>query len=667
VIFRRKKKGNGNGEVSTAPVPEHKRSRTIDSTKIRLSVFAMVLVGCFVALYSRLWYLQVLASDEFKREAKNNRVRQVQSEPPRGRILDRQGNVLVDNKRSLAIALERDLLESPPRKWTVVLLRLAQHLDLDIQDMYKELDNVTISPFKPLPVAYDVPEEKIAYIEEHPEKFPGVVYDTLWSRKVIRGHMAPHILGYTNEISEDELNSREWKGYDLGDIIGKAGVERTFDEYLRGIPRRERVVVDAANDPISDLKVVQEESPGADVRLTIAPRIQLTTQAALASGVLGARGEREAPSGAAVVMDPNTGEVLGMASFPTYDATVTENGYTTKEYLKLGGETPKDPSDDSLINRPIQAPLPPGSTFKAITAAAALSLDVVGAYDYVGCPATSVLPPGPGGYPFPNNSGDRGSLGFVEALEVSCNTFFYQLGWRMEDRFGPLNGDGTLMFQRFARSIGMGHVTGIDLPYESPGVVPDPKTCRERKTCPDGWLPGYSINMAVGQGDLLATPLQMAVAFGALANGGNVLEPQIAKEVVRTGVDGGEEVVKEFPPNIKTTINLEPEEYAVIRQGLQEVTGGGLGTANDAFVGFPVSVAGKTGTAQVGEAILDVSHSWFVSYAPAEDPQYVVAVYVEKGGIGGEVAAPIAREIYEGIFLEGDRDASVSIGSGGYD
>ncbi|MDQ3986556.1 MAG: penicillin-binding protein 2, partial [Actinomycetota bacterium] len=647
---------------------EHKRSRTIDSTKIRLSVFAMLLVGCFVALYSRLWYLQVLASDEFKREAKNNRVRVVQSEPPRGRILDRQGNILVDNKRSLTVALERDLLESNPRKWTVVLARLSMLLDVKLQHLHDELDNVTISPYKPLPVAYDVPEEKIAYIEEHPEKFPGVVYDTLWSRKVVRGHLAPHVLGYTNEISEDELNSKEWKGYDLGDIIGKAGVERTFDEVLRGIPRRERVVVDATNDPISKLKVVQEESPGADVMLTIAPRIQGVTQAALASGVLGARGEREAPSGAAVVMDPNTGQVLAIASFPTYDARITANGYTTKEYMKLGGETPKDPSDDTLINRPIMAPLPPGSTFKAITAAAALSLDVVGAYDYVSCPATSVLPPNDGGYPFPNNSGDRGSLSIIEALEVSCNTFFYQLGWRMEERYGPgFDGDGTLEFQRFARAIGMGHETGIDLPYESPGVMPDPITCRARKTCPDGWLPGYTINMAVGQGDLLTSPLQMAVAFGALANGGNVMEPQIAKAVSRTGVDGEEEIVEEFPPTIKTTINLEPEEFAVIREGLEQVTQGGLGTANDAFVGFPVSVAGKTGTAQVGEAILDVSHSWFVSYAPSTDPQYVVAVYVERGGIGGQVAAPIAREIYEGIFLEGDRDASVNIGSGGYD
>ncbi len=663
--LRRGKKKAVNGVPPTAPVPEHKRTRTIDSTKIRLSVLAMLIVGIFVALYSRLWYLQVLATEEFKIEAKNNRVRVVESEPPRGRILDRHGNVLVHNKRSLVVALERDLLESRPVKWTVVLARLAHKLDLKLEDMHNELDNVTISPYKPLPVAYDVPEEKIAYIEEHPEKFPGVVYDTLWSRKVVRGYMAPHILGYTNEISAEELKLRAWKDYDLGDIIGKAGVERTFDEVLRGVPRRQRVVVDAANDPISKLKTVQEEEPGADVMVTIAPRIQAITQQALSSGVAAVRGAGYAgTSGAAVVMDPRNGEVLAMASYPSYDARLLEDGINTKESKILGLSTPGNNTDDSLLNRPIQAPLPPGSTFKGVTSVAALALDVVGAYELVGCPGQFV-PPGSFTEFYNWTSADLGSMGFIKALEISCNTFFFNLGWRMEAQWG-IPGDGQFQFQRFARSMGFGRETGIRLPYEHGGLVPDPTMCDLPGYCPEGeYLPGYTVNMAVGQGDLLVTPLQMAMAYSAIANGGTVYTPHIVKAIARTDVAGEQEIVREFEPEVQHTLQLDPAELQVVQAGLRAVVSGGGGTANDAFVGFGAAdVAGKTGTAQVGES--DASHAWFISYAPSTDPRYTVAVYVEKAGHGGDSAAPIAREIYEGIFSR-DRDTSVSIQSGSYD
>ena len=646
------------------PTPEHKRSRTIDPKKVRLSVLALLVIASFVALYSRLWYLQVLAVDELNSVARNNRVRLVEYEPPRGRILDRWGRPLVENVRTLAVSLKRELVEGDPLRKSLILIRLATLLKVDLGDMWSRLRDATVSPYRPIPVAYDVPEAKAVFIEEHNQLFPpGVVIEKVWKRKVVRGTIAPHVLGYTNEIGPDELKDREWKGYNLGDIIGKAGVERSFDQFLRGEPRVERVVVDSAGDSISPPRAVKEEEAGSSVKLTIHPKIQRIVQSALGSGVQAARGAGYAGrSGAAVVLDPNNGDVLAMASYPSYDAKILANGYTDKDARLLGAATPNDPSDDALTNRPIQGPLPPGSTFKAITTAAALELDVVEPYEYVGCPGTFV--PGDSGTPFYNwTSVDKPAMDIPTALEWSCNTVFFNLGWRMESRWGPVAGDGTLRFQRYARSMGFGHETGIELPYEHDGLVPDPTICdiKGLDYCPETgeYLAGYTVNMAVGQGDLLTTPLQMAVSYAAIANGGRVMEPRIVSELTQT-ISGKEETVKEFPPVVVEELGLDDTELSVIRQGLYAVVRGNSGTARDAFGGFGVPVAGKTGTAQVGES--DASHAWFISYAPATDPQYVTAVYVEQAGHGGETAAPVAREIYEGIF-NGDFNTSVSLGS----
>ena len=653
------------GQDPKLPSPEHRRSRTIDPKKLRLSVLALVVIGCFVALYSRLWYLQVLAVDELKAVAQDNRVRTVEYEPPRGRILDRWGNVLVENKRSLAVSLERDLLENPVMK-NVVIARLSQKLNVPLSEMYDLLEDQSVSPYRPIPVAYDVPEQKAIYIEEHSDAFPGVVIEKVWKRHVVRGNVAPHVLGYTNEISEDELKDPDWKGYQPGDIIGKSGVERSMDEALRGEPRVERVVVDSTGDPIGPPRVIKEEEAGVDVRLTISPRIQRVTQGAITNGVLAAQAAgKQGCSGAAVVMDPNNGDVLAMASFPTYDAKIVANGYTDREAKELGATTDTH-CDDELTNRPLSAPLPPGSTFKAITTAAALELNQVEPYEYIPCPGTFV-PPGTGTPFFNWTTSDLPSMDIPHALEISCNTVFFDLGWRMEDEWGiPPVGDGQMFFQRYVRNMGFGHPTGIELP-EHPGLVPDPRMCDLPGYCPDGdYQPGYTVNMAVGQGDLLTTPMQMAVAYGALANGGQVLEPRVVKELTRETEGGKTEVVREFPVVVKHELGLDETELSVIRQGLWAVVNGGVGTANDAFVGLGVDVAGKTGTAQVGSAELDISHSWFISYAPASDPQYVVAVYVEYGGLGGETAAPVAREIYEGIFNR-DYNTAVDIISGGHD
>ena len=640
------------------PAPQHKKSRTIDPKKVRLSIMALIVCACFVALFSRLWYLQVLAADELQAVAKDNRVRLVEYEPPRGRLLDRHGNPLVESKRTLAVSLKRNLLENPLKK-SFVLARLARRLNVDMVDMYDRLDDGTVSPYKPVAVAYDVAEDQAAYIEEHEKDFPGVVIEKVWRRSVVRGNIASHILGFTNEIDENELKDPLWKGYDPGDIIGKAGVERTFDAYLRGEPRRERVVVDSAGDPTGKPRVVYEEVAGSDLRLTISPRIQKITQSALTSGVMAARATGyQGRSGAAVVMDPNNGDVLAMSSYPTYDAKVVANGYSERVARSLGVYS-DDPGDDALLNRPLLTPLQPGSTFKPITTAAALELDVVEPYDYIPCPGTFV-PPGSFTEFYNWTTSDLPPMSIPTALEQSCNTVFYNLGWRMESRWG-VNGDNQLKFQRYVRNMGIGHTTGIELP-EHGGFVPDPTMCdiQEINYCPEGeYLPGYTVNAAVGQGDLTATPMQMAVAYSSLVNGGRVIEPRIVSRVERSVLDGKPEVVEKFQPVVRNEIGLDDTETSVIRAGMQAVVTSG--TARDAFAGFNVSVGGKTGTAQVGEEE-GLSNAWFISYAPVTDPQYVTAVYVELAGHGGETAAPIAREIYEGIFNR-DKNTSVTLGS----
>jgi penicillin-binding protein 2 len=645
------------------PPPVDGKKRMIDPVKVRLSILGMLVFALFVGLFSRLWYLQVLDSAEFAAIAKENQVRRIESEPPRGRILTRSGGVIVDNKLSLAVSLEHELIDRPGKR-KMVLRRLADALDVSQRQLRKEVLDGTVSPYKPVAVATDVSKKDVFYIREHPELFQGVVIERIPVRQVVQGYLAPHVTGYTSEISAAELKTPEWRGYRAGDIIGKAGVERTYDKYLRGKPRIERVIVDSAGDVVKGPTVIQEEEPGADVVTTIAPGIQRAAQAALASGISAARGEYPAKTGGAVVLDARDGDVLALATYPSYDASILADGFSLKDEKKLGGTTPEDHTDDALINHAYQAPLPPGSTFKVVTSAAAMSLGVYEPYDYLSCP--SVFSPGDSFTEFYNwTTSDLSSMNLVDALEQSCNTFFYQLGWTMEQRWGII-GDQTYEFQRFARRMGYGHPTGVGLPYESSGRVPDEQMCDLPGFCPDGYLPGYTVNMAVGQGDLLVTPMQMAVATAAIANGGDVLKPRVVKELRTTDEASGDEVIlEEFEPQVQGRIELTDTEWAALRTGMEEVVSGAGGTARSAFAGFPVTafpVAGKTGSAQIGENV-DTPHSWFISYAPTDDPRYVIAVQVEMGGHGGETAAPIAREIYESIF-QGDRSTGdVNLGT----
>ena len=648
----------------------------IDRTVLRLAVFGICIMVAFVALFSRLWFLQVLAAPEYRELAKENRVRFVKSEPLRGRIIDRNGVVLVENATATAVTVDRQIIDAP---WEVrrVIGDLAELLDEKEWTLRQRMKSELVSPYKPVPIAEDVPKQARDYILENQEDFfGGVDIEKVPSRRYPKGRVAPHILGYVNEISEEMLKSPHFKevkpAYEAGDIVGRDGLEYFYDKYIRGTPELLKVIVNSAGEVLSE-QVVREEKAGDDLVLYLDYGIQELTEEALKGGIFANRGSYQSPAGAAVVLDPSTGGVLAMASYPDFDPRILSDGLTFKEQDLLGAKTKNNPDDDAFINRAIQAQRAPGSTFKIVTAGAALSTDVASTFTTLDCPGRKYYPPpslvDPGAaQPFNNwTSLDLGYMGFPKSLEVSCDTFYYELGWQLETNFGMTwDGDKSEQFQKYARLSGLGSDTGVDLPNELPGRIPDMEWCEEIweltkddkiPTCgtKEGpvWLPGFTINMAIGQGDVLTTPLQMAVATAAVANGGTVWQPQVAMQTARPDAEGVEQPIRAFEPKVSGELPLDDAELGVIQQGMVDVVSGPSGTARAAFAGFPVTnipVAGKTGTAELTTGDTNLADAWFVSYAPADDPKYVIVVYLEKSGNGGESAAPIAREIYEGLF-----------------
>lgn len=644
----------------------------VDRTVLRLAVFAVLVVAAFVALFSRMWFLQVLAAGDYRSLAKENRMRFVYSEPPRGRILDRNGKILVGNRYSRAVTIDRRVVEPGSRRERRVLRSLAgllvpqrkqgadrrKALKQKVTEMRGRLNDGTVSPYKPVPVVNDVSEAFVTLIREQQEDFRGVEVEDLPVRTYPNGPVAAQLLGYVGEINEEELESELFRGakppYEAGDLVGKAGIERTYDRHLRGKPEIKRVIVNSAGDVVGTPTVKQKQQPGRDLILSVDLRIQKIAEKALEAGILAARQAYQAPDGAVVVMDPNTGGIVALASYPSYDPAMLADGITPKEYRSLGG-SPSTGDDDKLLNRAIQAAVPPGSTFKAATAGAAMATGIADAGSYLGCPPYRQY-----GYTIFRNwtSVDFGSMGFPKSLEVSCDTFYYELGWQMEDAFGASLGDGSEKFQDYLHTAGFGQPTGVDLPFEAAGRVPDKEWCdqyrKEGLGCFDGWLPGMSVNLAIGQGDLTVSPMQMATTYAALAGDGRVWRPRVGWKLGRPDRETGkEQTVHEFEPKAANRLPLDTTEIGVIRQGLEDVVMGAEGTATSAFAGFPLDrypVAGKTGTAQIGSLDSGLNYAWFASYAPADDPRYVIAVYLAKAGHGGESAAPIARQIFEGIF-----------------
>ncbi|HXF57495.1 MAG TPA: penicillin-binding protein 2 [Actinomycetota bacterium] len=622
--------------------------------RLRMKVLAALVVFMFGALSTRLWFLQVLASRQFAELANQNQLRLVPIEPLRGEILDRNGEVLVGNRASTVVLVDRREIRGREDE---VLFRLSNLLQAPVEDMLERLQSKRYLPYQPVPVAEDVSERAVYYIREHPELFPGVSYQVDSVRHYPFGSLAAHVLGHVGEISPEQLDEPAFRGYRPGDIVGKAGVEAVYERWLFGRRGTRGIRVNAQGRVLDDDFGGRPAVPGYNLVLSIDRRIQALTEDTLLRAVRMARTilhdesgrPLRATGGAAVVMDPKTGQVLAMASYPWFDPTVFLGGLSRREFARLSGDRAGTP----LLNRAIQGQYPAGSTFKPFVAAAAMREGIAhpsGLYD---CPAQYVAPIDyRNKHPFHNWSPrDYGPISLARALVISCDTVFYQFGYEFWVRYRR-SGDRDEAMQRLLRRMGFGRRTGVDLPGEEPGLVPtEAYTRKVYREHPDvygpyyGWLPGDSINLSIGQGFLLVTPLQMAVAFSALANGGRLLEPHVAWKIV----DREGRVVKRIEPRVRGRLPISREEVAFLRDALRGVVSG-EGTAASAFAGFPldeVPVAGKTGTADV---IPYQPYSWFAAMAPADDPKYVVVVMVEQGGHGATTAAPAVRRILEGLF-----------------
>lgn len=619
-------------------------ARGPDRLRLRVAFLGVVTLSLLSAIVLRLWFLQVLAADTYVQAAEENRVRIVPIEPARGRILDRNGEVLVRNRPSLVVAVRPDELQD--RQAT--LERLGALLEVPLEKIEERLADKRVLPYAAIPVAKDVPESVVIYILEHREQFPGVVAETRPVRVYPKGSTAAHILGYTGEITAEQLDQPRYQGYRPGSIAGRSGIEYAYERDLHGADGLVKLQVDAAGRVKGEPLGQQEPKPGLDVVTSIDARIQALVEESLALGLERARTifDREsqkrylAPAGGAVVMDPRNGEVLALASFPAYDPGLFVGGISRADFDALNGDPTKP-----LINRATQAQFPPGSTFKVITAAAALQDGIASRNGRYDCPPSVRL------YDrtFRNwKSSHSGMISLPQALVESCDTVFYDFGAEFWRRFRRDEGE---RLQDVAREFGFGARTGIEI-EESPGRVPDDrwlKTVHARapEAFPyDLWLPGYTINMSIGQGDLIVTPLQLANSYAAIANGGTLYKPRVGLKVL-----DGEREVRVVAPEKMRDVAVSAPHLETIRRGLDGVATSG--TARGAFLGFPLStvpIAAKTGTADVQSIPRKQPYAWFVAYAPARDPQYVVAVMLEEAGHGGETAGPVARRILEGIF-----------------
>ena len=590
---------------------------------LRVAILGGIALVLFAVIFFRLWYLQVLSGDKYLAEANDNRVREVKVEAPRGRIVDRSGTLLVDNRTALVVQVLPERLPRDVARRGRVYRRLGHALNRSPKAIRRKIRReVKELPFSPVTLKTDVSLNTILFLQENQTRFPGVEVERVFLRKYPHKEVGAHLFGTIGEVTEKQLDLPRYSGVALGDRVGQSGIEFQYDRYLRGTNGASRVQVDAMGRPKGELSV-RDPEPGKRLRLSIDFDVQKTGQAAL---------ERYGLPGGFVAMDPRSGQVLGLGSNPGYDPNVFAKGVRASVYKRL-----QDPDNGApLANRATQGLYPTGSTFKLITATAALESGLI-------TPSSVLFDGGSltvGGVTF-KNAGDAsyGALALPRALQVSSDVFFYRLGQMADQRGGEV-------IQKWARRLGLGHPTGIDLPGEGGGLIPTPawrNRLFRKKLTDRPWTPGDNINLSVGQGDLQANPLQMAVAYSALANGGRIVTPHIGMRV--EGTDG--RILQEIEPGAKRKIDISPTTRSAIMQGLRAAANDEGGTSAGVFEGFPITVAGKTGTAERG---VQKEQSWYVAAAPYNDPRIVVAVTIERGGFGAEAAAPATRRILAAYF-----------------
>ena len=609
--------------------------------KGRFAVLGMVFVCVLGALLVQLWNMQVLHGSSYANAAVANRVREVTTTAPRGRILDRKGKLLVSNKATMAVYVDPTVFHVATKSKLVTNTALFERLSTTLSAPLSDIETLAFDKraqvLAPRLVAMGVTSEAAAYISEHPALFGGVEVRAEPIREYPQGTLAAHVVGYTGEVSQDQLTgSGASNGYQYGDIVGKAGAEAEFEKMLQGQRGLRVLEVNAQGKPSGRVMSNTDPTPGHDVVLTIDSKVQKVTEQALLQALDDAHKAKfpNAHAGAAVAVDVHTGEIISMASVPTYDPSMFLDGINKKQWASLTATDSYYP----LTNRAISGLYPAASTFKAMTGLGGLQNHLITSGTSVDC-AGVWTEMGKQWKKFCWNHAGHGMEDFYGAVRDSCDSYFYHVGYLFYKDKGE-------KLQKFARTFGFGKTAGMDLPGEVAGRVPDAAwkaTYFENYPELQRWQPGDEVNLAIGQGDLLVTPLQLADAYAGIANGGKVMTPHVLKQVL---APDGKAVIK-YQPKVAFDSKTSASNLADMRAALLAVTQ--TGTGKGAFADFPVEVAGKTGTAQVAGKD---DYAWFVGFAPANNPKYAVAVMIEQGGHGGSVAGPAARQIFAALLGE---------------
>lgn len=581
---------------------------TGDFIKKRLNDLFILIIICFAVLLVNLWYLQIIKGQEYEQRAINNCIRSLVEEAPRGEIFDKNGKLLITNRP----AVNFTVIPAEIGDYQSLSNQLSSIISLEEAYLLDKFEQINRRPFQAQIIVRDLEKEQIIAVEEQKYRFKGTLLTVQPERKYLYRELAAHILGYVNEVSEEELKTAKNVNLSGGDIVGKSGIEKYYDVYLRGKKGTKEVEVDALGREVLTLKY-EEPVAGNDIYLTIDSGLQQYIQEAM-----------QGLKGAVIISEAGTGRILAMLSQPAYDPNLFTQQISIEQWNEIAQS-----KENVLCNSSIQGVYPPGSVFKLITAIAALEEGVVGINERVYCPGYYEL----GDLTFKcwKETG-HGNQTFLEAISNSCNVFFYTMGKRL----------GIDKLNHYATMFGLGQKTAIDLPGELSGLVPSQEW--KRRTFNQVWFPGDTINLSIGQGYLLTTPFQIHNMLCIIANDGDVYKQfNVDRIVSQSG-----EVIKRYEPEIIRNVGISAESFRVVKQGMKKVIEEGTGF-NARVEG--ISLAGKTGTAQNPQG---ENHAWFVGFAPFQNPEICVTVFVEHGGDGSQSAAPIAGDIIEYYFSKKD-------------
>lgn len=602
------------------------------------------LLLAFGGLVAKLWTLQGTGSSQVAVEAADRqRLRLVPIAADRGVIYDRAGRTLVRNVPSFDAAIVRSDLPEDDVTRRQVLERTAALLgmpldsdDDDVESISGLLDKAQTLPIlEPVVLKKGIGEETAFLIEQQQLALPGVVVQVEAHREYLYGSLLGHVLGYVGPVPAEAVEEYERRGYSASDDVGQTGLEHSYETVLRGSKGEEQIEVNAEGRKVRLVSRPKVPEPGLNLVLTLDTELQKAAVAALEKGMA----RKESPAGVVVALDPRDGAIRALVSLPGYDNNLFSGGIAHEDLVKLS-EDPRFP----LVDRSISGVYPPGSTFKMVTASAALQEGVVDRETQRTCTGVMYVSSDDGSQRYPFycfNRGGHGTLNIVGALRHSCDIFFYQVAGGFEDFVGL----GQKRLASYAHNFGLGDLTGIDLPGELAGLIPDPTW--KRLTRQELWLTGDTYNCSIGQGDILVTPLQMACATMAVANWGTVYQPRLGDRLL----DGEGQEVAQYLPRVVRQVPVSTEHIGIVREGMREVVA--VGTARTLGV-EGVDVAGKTGTAEFFGPLTPGGylpmHAWFVCFAPYENPEIVVVVIIEDSGEGAYYAVPVAAEILNAYF-----------------